>query len=73
MYSAIGLKLDYNMKAYLETIVVARNAGSEVSPTVSQIVLDFDRHESYVNFRDTMDSYEMAPNFEIFRTLMPLW
>ncbi|ARW57624.1 hypothetical protein [Kosakonia phage Kc304] len=60
------------MKAYLETIVVARKAGGDVSTSCSQIVLDFKDYNAYITFSDRLDTYEKTMYFEVYRTLMPM-
>ena len=72
MYSVIGLKLDYNMKAYLETVVIGYKEGGDVSTAVSQIVLEFENEIAFADFKDTFDRYEKGPTFEVYRTLLPL-
>lgn len=61
------------MKAYLETVVVARKEGGDVSPSVSQIILEFEDWTQWDSFNGSFDAHEKGPNFEIFRTLLPLW
>ncbi|BAQ23167.1 conserved hypothetical protein [Edwardsiella phage PEi26] len=61
------------MKAYLETVVVARKEGGDVSPSCSQVVLEFESWTHWDHFNEKFDPYEKAPNFEIFRTLIPMW
>lgn len=60
------------MKAYLETVVVTNKDGSDVSTSCSQIVLDFPNNDSYHIFMDNFDTYEKGPNFEVYRTLLPI-
>ncbi|ARW58177.1 hypothetical protein [Serratia phage X20] len=61
------------MKAYLETVVIARKAGGDVSTSCSQIILEFFDIDAYHEFRNnTLDSYEKAPYFEVYRTLLPI-
>lgn len=60
------------MKAYLETVVVTNKDGSDVSTSCSQIVLDFPNNDSYHIFMDNFDKYEKGPNFEVYRTLLPI-
>lgn len=61
------------MKAYLETVVIARKEGGDVSTSCSQIVLEFNRYEYFANFKDNdFNSYEKGTTFEIFRTLIPM-
>lgn len=68
MYSVIGLKLGYNMKVYLETVVVSNTN----TTAVSQIILDFEDEIAFADFKDTFDGYEKGPTFEVYRTLLPL-
>ncbi|EPO1808510.1 hypothetical protein [Escherichia phage AV110] len=60
------------MKAYLETVVVANKDGGDVSTSCSQIILDFPNNDSYNIFMDNFDTYEKGPNFEVYRTLLPI-
>lgn len=68
MYSVIGLKPGYNMKVYLETVVVSNTN----TTAVSQIILDFEDEIAFADFKDTFDGYEKGPTFEVYRTLLPL-
>ncbi len=68
MYLVIGLKLDYNMKAYLETIVVTNTN----TTAASQIILEFEDEIAFADFKDVFDGYEKGPTFEVYRTLLPL-
>ncbi|QAX99953.1 hypothetical protein EcWhh1_21 [Escherichia phage EcWhh-1] len=68
MYSVIGLKLGYNMKVYLETVVVSNTN----TTAVSQIILEFEDEIAFADFKDTFDGYEKGPTFEVYRTLLPL-
>lgn len=61
------------MKAYLETVVVARKEGGDISTSCSQIILEFTDHDKYLMFKDTLDPYEKAQGFEVYRTLMPIY
>ncbi|QJA42462.1 hypothetical protein [Enterobacteria phage vB_EcoM_IME540] len=72
MYSVIGLKLVYNMKAYLETVVIGYKEGGDVSTAVSQIVLEFENEIAFADFKDNFDRYEKGPKFEVYRTLLVL-
>ncbi|ARB05992.1 hypothetical protein fHeYen901_219 [Yersinia phage fHe-Yen9-01] len=61
------------MRAYLETIVIANKQDGNVSTSCSQTILDFDGWAEWESFNRGFDYHEKGPNFEIFRTLMPLW
>lgn len=69
MYSVIGLKPDYNMKAYLETIVISHTTAA---PAVSQTILEFTDEAAYNKFIEVFDGYEKGPTFEVYRTLLVL-
>lgn len=60
------------MKAYLETVIVAKKDGGDVSTSCSQIILDFPNENSYRVFVDNVDGYEKGSNFEVYRTLLPI-
>ncbi|QXV75038.1 hypothetical protein bas47_0033 [Escherichia phage AlbertHofmann] len=60
------------MKAYLETVIVVKKDGGDVSTSCSQIILDFPNENSYRVFVDNVDGYEKGPNFEVYRTLLPI-
>ena len=61
------------MKAYLETVVIARKEGGDVSTSCSQVILEFESWIEWDHFNERFDPYEKAPNLEIFRTLLPMW
>lgn len=61
------------MKAYLETVVIARKEGGDISTSCSQIILEFEDWTQWDHFNATFDAHEKAPNLEIFRTLLPMW
>lgn len=61
------------MKAYLETVVIARKEGGDVSTSCSQVILEFADWTQWDNFNSRFDAYEKAPSFEVYRTLLPLW
>lgn len=61
------------MKAYLETVVVARKEGGDVSTSCSQILLEFPTWAEWESFNNNFDPHEKRPNFEIFRTLIALF
>lgn len=61
------------MKAYLETVVIARKEGGDVSTSCSQVVLEFEGWTEWESFNSSLDTHEKGPNFEVYRTLLPLW
>lgn len=61
------------MKAYLETVVIARKEGGDVTTACSQIILEFEDFRHWERFNSTFDAHEKGPNFEVYRTLLPLW
>lgn len=61
------------MKAYLETVVIARKEGGDISTSCSQVILEFEDWTQWDNFNSRFDAYEKAPSFEVYRTLLPLW
>lgn len=61
------------MKAYLETVVIARKEGGDISTSCSQIILEFHDWTQWDNFNASFDAHEKAPGFEVYRTLLPLW
>lgn len=61
------------MKAYLETIVIARKEGGDISTSCSQIILEFEDWTQWESFNGNFDTHEKAPGFEVYRTLLPMW
>lgn len=61
------------MKAYLETVVIARKEGGDISTSCSQIILEFEDWTQWESFNASFDAHEKAPGFEVYRTLLPLW
>lgn len=59
------------MKAYLETVVISRKPGGDVNTSCSQIILEFDKHEDYVNFKNSLRS-QRGDYYEIIRTFLPM-
>lgn len=59
------------MKAYLETVVISRKPGGDVNVSCSQIMLEFDSQENYINFKNSL-KYQKGEFYEIIRTLLPM-
>nr|DAE46193.1 MAG TPA: hypothetical protein [Caudoviricetes sp.] len=61
------------MKAYLEVTVIAKTVdGTNVTTSLSQMMLDFNSRDEYEVFAGKLDKYEKGYNFEIYRNLIPI-